>query len=89
VRWLPDDHLGDAFDAVVGLGIDGAVVELLPVDETDDVGVLLDRSRLAKIGELWSPVLTAALFGRARELRDWRRRGQSSSFASALSEREM
>jgi len=70
VALLPDDHLGDAFDALVGLGVDRAVVKLLPVDETDDVGVLLDRSRLAKIGELRSPVLTAALFGGARELGD-------------------
>src|SRR2546426_6039428 len=70
VALLADDHLGDAFDALVRLRIDGAVVELLPVDETDDVGVLFDRPRLTEIRELRPPVLAAALFRRARELRD-------------------
>src|SRR5438093_1727791 len=70
VALLPDDHFRDAFDALVGFGIDRAVVELLPVDETDDVGVLLDRARLAEIGELRPPVLAAALLGRTRQLRD-------------------
>src|SRR3977135_2831206 len=70
VALLADDHLRDAFDALVGLGIDRAVVELLPVDEADDVSVLLDRARLAKIGELWPPVVASALFGRTRELGD-------------------
>src|SRR5436309_15687184 len=70
IALLPDDHFRDAFDALVGLGIDRAVVELLPVDEADDVGVLLDRARFAKIGELRPPVLAAALLRCARELRD-------------------
>src|SRR5882672_1680877 len=35
VALFPDDHLGDAFDALVGLRIDRAVVELLAVDEAD------------------------------------------------------
>src|SRR6267143_4149734 len=65
VTLFADDHFRDAFDALVGLGIDRAVVELLPVDEADDVGVLLDGARLTEIGELRPPVLAAALFGRA------------------------
>src|SRR5574341_1891339 len=70
VALFADDHLGQAFDAFVRLGIDRAVVELLPVDEADDVGVLLDRARFAQIRELWAPVLAATLLRRARQLRD-------------------
>src|SRR6266566_9069974 len=41
IALLPDDHFGEALDALVGLGVDRPVVELLPVDEADHVGVLL------------------------------------------------
>src|SRR5206468_1688137 len=70
VALLPDDHFGEAFDALVGLRIDWPVLELLPVDEADDVGVLLDRARLAEIRELRPPVLAAALLRGTRELGD-------------------
>src|SRR5467141_447593 len=70
IALLADDDLRDAFDALVGLGVDRAIVELLPIDEADDVGVLLDRARLAEVGELRPPVLAAALLWRARQLRD-------------------
>src|SRR5437667_4047003 len=70
VALFADDHLRDALDALVRLGIDRAVVELLSIDEADDVRVLLDCPGLAQVGELWPPVLPSSLFGRARELRD-------------------
>src|SRR5689334_24463413 len=70
VALFADDHFGDAFDALVGLGIDGPVVELLAVDEAHDVGVLLDRARLAEVRQLGPPVLATALFRGARQLRD-------------------
>src|SRR6267378_219158 len=70
VALLADDHLGNAFDALVGLGIDRPVVKLLPVDEAHDVGVLFDRTRFAEVRQLRPPVLAAALLRRARQLRD-------------------
>src|SRR2546430_4359121 len=69
VALLPDDQLRDAFEAFAGLGVGGAVVELLAVDEADDVGVLLDGARLPEVGELGTPVLAAALLRGARQLR--------------------
>lgn len=45
---LGDDEVGD----VLELGIVWLVVAW-PVDEGDDVGVLLDRARLAQVGQLW------------------------------------
>src|SRR5690348_3628152 len=68
VALLPDDQFRDALDALVGLRIDGAVVEFLPVDEAHDVRVLLDGSRLTQVGELRATVLPATLLGRARQL---------------------
>src|SRR5262245_7773164 len=47
VALLPHEYFGDSLDALVGLGIDRAVVELLSVNEQHDVGVLLDRARFA------------------------------------------
>src|SRR6266568_4938422 len=70
VALLAHDHLGEAFDALVGFGIHRAVVELLTVDEAHHVGILLDRARFPEVGELRPPVLAAALLRRARELRD-------------------
>src|SRR6266571_2293109 len=70
VALLADDHLGLPLDAVAGLGVAGAVVELLPVDEAHDVRVLLDGARLAQVGELGAAVLAAALLRRPRQLRD-------------------
>src|SRR6266576_5577289 len=58
---LAHDHFGDALDALVGLGVDRAVVELLAIDEAHDIRVLLDGARFAQVGELWPAVLTAAL----------------------------
>src|SRR6266853_116665 len=69
VALLAEDHFGDALDALVGLGVDRAVVELLAIDETDDVGVLLDGARFAQVRELRPAVLAAALLRRARQLR--------------------
>src|SRR6185503_12766721 len=69
VALFAHDHLRDPFDAFIRLGIDGPVVELLTIDEADDVRVLLDRARLAQVGQLGPPVLAAALLGRARQLR--------------------
>src|SRR5258707_951481 len=59
VALFADDDLGHAFDALVRLGIDRAVVDPLPVDEADDVGILFDGARPAKIGQLRPPVLAA------------------------------
>src|SRR5205807_3189304 len=68
VALLADDQLGLAFEAFVGLGIDRAIVELLPIDETHHVGVLLDGPGLAQVGELGAAVLAAALLGGAGQL---------------------
>src|SRR5215510_3659977 len=43
------------------------VVVLVAVDEADEVGVLLDRARLAQVGE--DRALVVALLDRTRELR--------------------
>src|SRR5438477_687238 len=70
VALLADDHLGLALDAVARLGIAGPVVELLPVNEADDVRVLLNGAGLAQVRQLRTAVLAATLLGRARQLRD-------------------
>src|SRR6266700_2290996 len=44
VALLAHDQLRQPLDAFVRLGVRGAVVELLAVNETHDIGVLLDRS---------------------------------------------
>src|SRR6266550_8578690 len=67
VALLAHDELGHPLDAVVRLGIDRAVVELLAIDEAHHVGVLLDRSGLPQVRELGASVLAAALLGGARE----------------------
>ncbi len=67
-----------------GLGI--LVVVLVAVDEHDDVGVLLDRARLAQVGEDRA-LVRAALD--ARESCDSAITGTSRSRASSFSEREM
>src|SRR5206468_2940507 len=67
IALLPDDQLGEPLETLAGLGVGGAVVELLAVDEAHDVGVLLDGARLPEVGELRPPVLTAALRRRALE----------------------
>src|SRR5881409_2962154 len=68
VALLAHDQLRDPLDAFVRLGVRGAVVELLTIDETHDVGVLLDRPGLAQVRQLGAPVLAAPLLGGAREL---------------------
>src|SRR6266542_1496496 len=70
IALLSDDHFGKALDALVRLGVDRPVVELLPVDEADDIGVLLDGARLAEVGKLRAAMLPAALLGRPGQLRD-------------------
>src|SRR5437867_5820584 len=70
IALLADDHFGEALDALVRLGVDRPVVELLPVDEADDIGVLLDGARLAEVGELRAAMLPAALLRRPGQLRD-------------------
>jgi len=62
------------------------VVVLVAVDEADDVGVLLDRSRLAQVGE--DRALVVALLD-ARESCDRATIGTSRSRASTLSWREI
>src|SRR6266404_6184963 len=56
VALLADDDLGDPLLHGV------LVVDLIAVDEADDVGILFDRSRLTKVGEL-RPVIAGALLG--------------------------
>src|SRR5207237_10207318 len=70
VALFADDHLRESLDALVCLGIERAVVKLLSIDEADDIGVLLDGSRLPEVGELRPAVFPAPLLGCARELRD-------------------
>src|SRR5207253_2408658 len=73
ITLLADDHLGFALERVPVL-VDRAVVEFLPVEEHDQIRVLLDRTRLAKVGELRPLVVARALLRRARQLRerdDW------------------
>src|SRR5436190_15823354 len=61
VALLADDDLGDA----LLLGV--LVVDLVTVDECHEIGILLDRSRLAEVGELRA-VVAGALLGAAGEL---------------------
>src|SRR6266542_3592334 len=70
IALLSDDHFGEALDALVRLGVDRPVVELLPVDEADDIGVLLDGARLAEVGKLRAAMLPAALLERPRDVGD-------------------
>src|ERR1700736_1196339 len=69
-----EEEQGDVADGAVAVlghdqlglvAVDLFVVEPLPVDEHDQVGVLLDGARLAQVREL-GPVV-AALLGRAVE----------------------
>src|SRR5437773_3815612 len=69
VALLADDQVGQSLEAVVGLGVDRPVVELLPIDEADDVGVLLDGAGFPQVRQLRPPMLAAALLRRARQLR--------------------
>src|SRR6516164_6610925 len=64
VALLGNDDFGEAFEVRIVF-----LVDLFAEDEGDDVGVLLDRARLAQIGELRSMVSTTA-FGSAAELRE-------------------
>src|SRR5438445_9791900 len=61
VALLAHDQLRHAFDVLVRLRVHRPVVELLPIDEARDVGVLLDRARFAQIGELRPPMTPPAL----------------------------
>src|SRR5262249_12395824 len=61
VALLGDDDLGDPFL----LGV--LVVDLIAIDERDEIGVLLDRTRLAKVGQLRT-VIAGALLRTARQL---------------------
>src|SRR3569623_224431 len=67
VALLANDDLGAPFERVAVL-VGRAVVDLLPVDEHHEIGVLLDGAGLAEIGELGAMVARSML-GRARELR--------------------
>src|ERR1051325_1343337 len=63
VALLGDDDLGDSLLFRV------LVVNLVAIDEGHEIGILLDRTRLAKVGEL-RPVIARALLGAARQLRE-------------------
>ena len=69
LRCLPTMISGVPSSELPSLSV-GTVVELLTVDEHDEVGVLLDGTRFAQIGQLRALVLAGALLGRARELRE-------------------
>src|SRR5438046_8639674 len=66
VALLPDDELRHALEALVGLGVGGAVVELLTIDEADNVRVLLDGARLPQVAELRPAAPARAVLRRAR-----------------------
>src|SRR5690349_1959734 len=67
VALLGDDDLGDA------LLLRLLVVHLVAIDERDEIGVLLDGTRFAEVGELRA-VIAGALFGATRELRERKQR---------------
>ncbi len=67
VALLGDDDFRLAFGFGVGLAVFVAVVVRLPVDEGDDVGVLLDGAGFAEVGE-HGFFVAAALLGGAGEL---------------------
>jgi hypothetical protein len=62
---LGEDHLGDPGRLVVGVAL---TVGVLAIEEGDHVGVLLDLTRLAQVGE--DRPRRRALLRRPRELRD-------------------
>src|SRR5438045_7093315 len=68
ISLLADDHLGLSLERVAVL-VHRTVVEFLPVQEHDQVGVLLDGARFTKVGQLRPLVVAGALLRRARELR--------------------
>src|SRR3989441_46577 len=68
VALLAHDQPRQPLDAFVRLGVRGAVVDLRAINETHDIGVLLDRPRFPQVGELGTPVFTAALLRGAGEL---------------------
>src|SRR5215471_12080285 len=71
VALLADDELGAPGDGIpIFVRRVRPFVDLGAVDEHHEVGVLLDRARLAQVGELRALVLRRALFRRARELRE-------------------
>ncbi len=82
VALLAHDQLGLALE--VGIV---ALVDLFAEQEQHHVGVLLDRARLAQVGQLrpWSPLRCSG----ARDSCESASTGMRSSLASSLSEREM
>src|SRR5579859_3498458 len=68
IALLGDDDLGYAFD--LGRNLLAAHVVLLAENESDHVGVLLDRSRFAQIGKLWTLLALATTLGSAAQLRE-------------------
>ena len=63
VALLGDDHVGDP----LALGV--ALVQLFAVEHDDDVGVLLERARVAQVGQLRLSLIPLALFGLSGKLR--------------------
>ena len=61
IALFADDQLGGPLILVRG------IVELFSIDETDDVAVLFDCAALSQVAQL--RLVLAALFGRARKLR--------------------
>src|SRR5215217_4370181 len=68
IALLANDDLSFPLERVAVL-VDWAIVELLPVQEHDQIRILLDGARFAKIRQLRTLVVPGALLGRARELR--------------------
>src|SRR5262245_3975149 len=52
IALLRENQFGGACVRAVGISI----VDVVAVNEDDDVGILLERSRLAQIGQLWPVV---------------------------------
>src|SRR5688500_9926792 len=81
VTLLRDDELGEA------LSFRRRVVDLVAGDEEDDVGVLLDGARLAKVGHhrpLVLPCVDAAVELRQRDHRDFELLGKALERARDL-----
>ncbi|MNH46660.1 hypothetical protein D3C79_1095380 [compost metagenome] len=58
VTVLSDDKVSNIFAFCLG------VVVCFAVDEHNDIGILLDRSRFTKVGKLWN--LRTTVFNRTR-----------------------
>src|SRR3954471_14751009 len=68
ISLLADDYLCLSLERIPVL-VDRTIVEFLPIEEHDEIRVLLDGARLTKVRQLRTLVVAGSLFGCSRQLR--------------------